>query len=108
MTSTPPSSQTLVWDLHCKSFLLEALGKYLPLGINKNFSIINCLVLLQERFPDKQFTYEIVNKEISEFYNLDEVDDDIIDEDKQISFELPDEYKSMMDEKLSKTKKAKV
>ncbi|KAK5581019.1 hypothetical protein RB653_001046 [Dictyostelium firmibasis] len=91
-----------IWDTYSKCILLEALGKYLPLGVNKHFSILNCTIILAEKLPQKNFSYDQVHKEINEFYNLDELDDDVIDEDEKEFFILPDTYKTLMDEKIKK------
>ncbi|EGC31106.1 hypothetical protein DICPUDRAFT_95588 [Dictyostelium purpureum] len=94
--------QPPLWDTQSKCILLESIGKFLPLGVNKQFSIINCTVILHEKMPQKNFSYEQVYKEISEYYNLDELDDDVIDEDEKELFYLPASYKTMMDEKVKK------
>ncbi|EFA75116.1 hypothetical protein PPL_11190 [Heterostelium album PN500] len=49
--------------------------------------------------PDRVFTPEIILKEIEEFYNLELLDDHIIDDEEIIPFELPEEYRSLMEEK---------
>eukprot|EP01132_Coremiostelium_polycephalum_P001567 gene1567-1986_t len=102
-----PSSTNIIndseWDIHSRCVLLESIGKYLPLGINKYFSLLNCSILMKEQLPHKHFTSKQIFNEIQEYYNLDELDDDIIDEDEPEIFELPDEFKSLVEDKLHKS-----
>ncbi|KYR02292.1 hypothetical protein DLAC_11462 [Tieghemostelium lacteum] len=87
------------WDINSRNILLESIGKFLPLGINKYFSLLNCTVLLQSQLPNKSFSTTQVFNEIKEFYNLDELDDDIIDDESVENFDLPEEYKDLIEEK---------
>ncbi|GAM28898.1 hypothetical protein SAMD00019534_120740 [Acytostelium subglobosum LB1] len=92
--------------MRSRCYLLDAISRYLPLGINKYFSVINTMVLLQQQLPDKHFTADQILKEIQEYYNLDALDDHVIDEDKIEPFELPsEEYKSLMEERSLSTKR---
>eukprot|EP01133_Synstelium_polycarpum_P009138 gene9138-10717_t len=94
-----------VWDTKSRCMLLEFIGQYPPLGINKSFSIINCTAMLNLHMPDKNFTVDSVTKEVEEHFNLDLVDDFLIDSEQTEDFELPQDYRQMMNDRLESCKK---
>ncbi|EGG23018.1 hypothetical protein DFA_05148 [Cavenderia fasciculata] len=96
------------WDYKTKCLLLQAISKYLPVGVNRQFAIINCTRILQQQLPNYIITTDIVEKEIAEYYDLDGFDDSVIDDEEINGFELPSEsFRHLIEEKLQTTKKIK-